>query len=33
MSPILEAQEGDEIVCITAEFSASPHGEGFLVGD
>lgn len=28
MSPILEAQVGDEIVCI-AEFSASPHGEGF----
>lgn len=28
MSPILEAQPGDEIVCI-AEFSASPHGEGF----
>ncbi len=28
MSPILEAQVGDEIVCI-GEFSASPHGEGF----
>jgi hypothetical protein len=28
MSPILEAQEGDEIVCI-GEFYASPHGEGF----
>jgi hypothetical protein len=28
MSPILESQFGDEIVCVT-EFSASPHGEGF----
>jgi hypothetical protein len=28
MSAILEAQVGDEIVCI-AEFSASPEGEGF----
>jgi hypothetical protein len=28
MSPILEAQVGDEIICI-GEFSASPHGEGF----
>jgi hypothetical protein len=28
MSPILEAQPGDEIVCI-AEFSVSRHGEGF----
>jgi hypothetical protein len=31
MSPILEAQVGDEIVCI-GEFSASPHGEGFSWG-
>ena len=28
MSPILEAQVGDEIICI-AEFSASPEGQGF----
>jgi hypothetical protein len=28
MSPILEAQVGEEIICI-GEFSASPHGEGF----
>jgi hypothetical protein len=28
MSPILEAQDGDEIICIQA-FSASPHGEPF----
>ena len=28
MSPILETQVGEEIVCI-GEFSASPHGEGF----
>lgn len=28
MSPILEAQLGDEIVCI-GEFSASPQGQGF----
>jgi hypothetical protein len=31
MSAILEAQVGDEIVCI-GEFSASPHGEGFSWG-
>jgi hypothetical protein len=28
VSPILEAQVGDEIICI-AEFSASPEGQGF----
>jgi hypothetical protein len=28
MSPILESQVGDDIVCV-GEFSASPHGEGF----
>lgn len=28
MSPILESQAGDEIVCIS-EFSASPRGEDF----
>jgi hypothetical protein len=28
MNPILEAQVGDEIVCI-GEFSASPHDQGF----
>jgi hypothetical protein len=28
MSPVLEAQAGDEIVCV-GEFAASPYGEGF----
>jgi hypothetical protein len=28
MSPILEAEVGDEVICVQ-EFWASPHGEGF----